>query len=96
MTLSDSTAQQLLEMFRTAGGGELIREAARVVFRELIEAEASEAVGAARYERSGSRRNERDGYRPRLLATQAGDLELRIPKLGKGSFMPSLLEPAGA
>ena len=93
MTLSDSTTRQLLETFRSAGGGELIREAARVVLQELIEAEATEAIGAARYERSDARRNERNGHRPRLLATQAGDLELKIPKLRKGSFMPSLLEP---
>ena len=29
----------------------------------------------------------------RLLTTQAGDIELRIPKLRKGSFFPSILEP---
>jgi hypothetical protein len=28
-----------------------------------------------------------------LLATKAGDVELRIPKLRKGSFFPSILEP---
>ena len=27
------------------------------------------------------------------MATQAGDVELRIPKLRKGSFFPSILEP---
>ena len=36
---------------------------------------------------------DRNGSRPRLLATQAGDIELRIPKLRKGSFFPSILEP---
>ena len=50
-------------------------------------------VGAARYERSESRVNERNGSRARLLATQAGDVELRIPKLRKGSFFPVILEP---
>jgi putative transposase len=33
------------------------------------------------------------GARPRLLSTQAGDVELRIPKLRKGSFFPAILEP---
>ena len=55
----------------------------RLVLQELIEAEATEAVGAGRYERSDARVNERNGHRPRLLATQAGDVELRIPKLRK-------------
>ena len=35
---------------------------------------------------------QRNGHRSRLLATTAGDLELRIPKLRAGSFFPSLLE----
>src|SRR5688500_14530147 len=64
-----------------------------MVLQELIEAEASEVVGAARYERSESRTNERNGARPRLLATKAGDVDLRIPKLRKGSFFPTILEP---
>jgi putative transposase len=36
---------------------------------------------------------ERNGTRPKLLATKAGDIELRIPKLRKGSFFPRILEP---
>jgi putative transposase len=36
---------------------------------------------------------DRDGSRARLVATQAGDIELRIPKLRKGSFFPAILEP---
>ena len=61
--------------------------------QELIEVEAAERVGAERYERSDTRTTERNGSRPRLLATQAGDVELKIPKLRKGSFFPSILEP---
>ena len=71
----------------------MIREAVELVLQELIEAEATEAIGAGRYERSEARMVQRNGHRPRLLATQAGDLELKIPKLRKGSFMPSVLEP---
>ena len=36
---------------------------------------------------------DRNGFRPRLIATQAGDIELRIPKLRTGSFFPAILEP---
>jgi transposase-like protein len=28
-----------------------------------------------------------------MLATQAGDIELRIPKLRQGSFFPEILQP---
>ena len=36
---------------------------------------------------------DRNGFRPRLIATQAGDIELRIPKLRTGSFFPAILAP---
>ncbi len=93
MTLSDTATAQLWESFRAGGGASLVREAVELVLQELIEAEAAEAIGAGRYERSEARVTERNGHRPRLLATQAGDVELKIPKLRKGSFFPSLLEP---
>ncbi len=35
----------------------------------------------------------RNGYRPKLLSTPAGDVEVGIPKLRTGSFFPELLEP---
>jgi putative transposase len=63
------------------------------VLQELVEFEAAGVIGADRYERSEDRVTERNGARPKLLATKAGDIELRIPKLRKGSFFPSILEP---
>ena len=77
MTLSDTDTAHLWETFRAGGGAELVRGAVRLVLQELIEAEATEAIGAGRYERSDARVNERNGHRPRLLATQASDVELR-------------------
>lgn len=93
MALSQSAVSELLEAFRTGEGVDLIRESVRMVMQELIEAEVTEHIGAARYERSEDRVTERNGARVRLLATQAGDIELRIPKLRKGSFFPVILEP---
>jgi putative transposase len=61
--------------------------------QELIELEATDVIGAKPYERTDSRVNERNGHRPRMLSTQAGDIELKIPKLSHGSFFPALLEP---
>ena len=93
MALSQSVVSELLDAFRAGEGVDLIRDAVRLVFQELIELEAAEEIGAGRYERTETRVTERNGSRPRLLATQAGDVELRIPKLRKGSFFPSILEP---
>jgi putative transposase len=93
MALSQSAASDLLEAFRAGDGVDLIRESVRIVLQDLIEAEATEVIGAGRYERTESRVNERNGARPRVLSTKAGDLELRVPKLRWGSYFPSLLEP---
>jgi transposase-like protein len=93
MTLSQSAVSDLLDAFRAGDGVDLIRESVRLVLQELIETEAAEVIGAERYERSDTRVTDRNGVRPRLLATQAGDVELRIPKLRKGSFFPTILEP---
>jgi putative transposase len=93
MALPQSALSELLDALRAGDGADLIRDAVRLVLQELIELEASERIGAARYERTESRVTERNGVRPRVLSTQAGDVELRIPKLRKGSFFPAILEP---
>ena len=81
MALSKSVASKLLEAFRAGEGVDLIREPVRLVMQERIETEASQQIGAGRYERTEARVTDRNGSRPGLVATQAGDVELRIPKL---------------
>jgi putative transposase len=63
-----------------------------LVLQALIEAEATEVIGAERHQRAETRTNQRNGVRPRLLSTKAGDVELSIPKLRRGSFFPAILE----
>ena len=55
MALSQSALSELLDAFRAGDGADLIRDAVRVVLQELIELEATERIGAARYERSDAR-----------------------------------------
>lgn len=93
MALPQSALSELLDAFRAGDGVDLIRDAVRVALQELIELEATERIGAEPYERTGDRVAERNGHRPRQLTTKAGDVELRIPKLRKGSFFPIILEP---
>ena len=81
MALSQSVLSELLDAFRSGEGVDLVRDAVQLVMQELIEVEATEQIGAARYERTDARTTDRNGSRPRLLTTQAGDIELRIPKL---------------
>jgi putative transposase len=93
MALPQSAVSELLEAFRAGDGVDLVRESVQLVLQELIEAEATEKIGAGRYERTSERITDRNGFRDRALTTKAGDLELRIPKLRRGSFFPSILEP---
>jgi putative transposase len=93
MALDQSVLSALLDAFQSGEGLDLIKESVRTVYQELIETELTSAIGAGLYERTDDRTNERNGHRPRLLATKAGDIGLAIPKLRKGSFLPSILEP---
>lgn len=83
MALPQSALSELLDAFRTGDGVDLIRDAVRLVLQELSELEATERIGAARYERSDTRVTDRNGARSRVLSTQAGDVELRIPSCAR-------------
>lgn len=92
MALSQSDLMRLLESIRAADGVEAIRVVCERILQELIEAEATEAIGAAPREHSSERTTWRNGHAERVLTSQAGDLDLKIPKVRTGSFFPSLLE----
>ena len=87
MALDESPLPELLDALRAGDGVNLIRDAVRLVMQELIELEATETIGAGRYERTDARTNERNGHRTRLLSTQAGDIELKIPIPGTLSWL---------
>jgi transposase-like protein len=70
-----------------------LRDILTVALQELIEAELTATIGASHGERTSDRITQRNGHRPKLLSTPAGDVELGIPKLRHGSFLPELLEP---
>ena len=71
---------------------DLVREMVTFLYQALIDAEATEQIGAEPHERSLTRTTRRNGTRPRKLSTKAGDVSIKIPKLRKGSFFPSILE----
>ena len=92
MALDQSALLEVLDALKAAEVDDRIRQAAETIYQALIEAELASVIGALPHERSSSRTGHRNGYRARVLASTAGDLELRIPKLRAGSFFPSLLE----
>src|SRR3954451_24221752 len=71
----------------------LLREMIGFAAQRLMELEAETACGAGHGERSESRTNLRNGCRDRDWHTRVGTVELRIPKLRKGSYFPGFLEP---
>src|SRR5213080_3658998 len=89
MTIEEVVKRVLLDEH-----ADVIREAAKAVAAEMMEAEVSELIGAELGERRpDDRATHRNGYRPRRWDTRAGEIELRIPKLRQGSYFPSFLQP---
>jgi putative transposase len=93
MALDESAASALLDALSVGEGTDFVRELAQWALQQLIEVEAADVIGADRWERDPGRVTHRNGHRPRVLSTKAGDLQLGIPKLRKGSFFPEILEP---
>lgn len=92
MALSHSDLLDLLDALKASDGVDMVRTALQTLLHELIEAEATAVIDAARHERTDSRTGQRNRHRPRTLTTTAGDVELAIPTLRAGSFFPCLLE----
>src|SRR6201984_3494683 len=72
---------------------DLLREMIGFAAHRLMELKVTALAGAEHGERSALRLVQRNGYRDRDWETRAGTVELRIPKLRKGSYFPGFLEP---
>ena len=72
---------------------DFLREMIGYGAQRLMELEVGGLTGAAHGEKSPERLAQRNGYRDRDWETRAGTVELRIPKLRKGSYFPFFLEP---
>ena len=88
------TTEEVVGYLLEGEGLDFLRESLAWVVQQLMEAEVSGLVGAARGERAPEERlTHRNGYRSRAWSTRAGELELAIPKIRRGSYFPSFLEP---
>ena len=90
MTKDSMAVQALLEKSADA---EFLRDMIGFAAQRLMDLEVGGLTGAAYGEKSAERLAQRNGYRDRDWETRAGTVELRIPKLRKGSYFPGFLEP---
>jgi putative transposase len=83
----------LRALLEKASDATFLREMIGFAAERLMALETESLCGAGHGERSADRRNQRNGYRDRDWETRAGTVELRIPKLRRGSYFPAFLEP---
>ncbi len=83
----------LRELLEKGSDTTFLREMIGFAAQRLMELETDGLCGAGHGERSEERINQRNGYRDRDWQTRAGTVELRIPKLRRGSYFPGFLEP---
>jgi transposase-like protein len=83
----------LCGLIENSDNADFLREMIGFTAQRLMELEVESQTGAAYGEKSAERLTQRNGYRDRSWETRAGTVELRIPKLRKGSYFPGFLEP---
>ena len=71
---------------------ELVRSSVEETLNELLDKEAAELTGAAKYERSEARQGYRSGHYERNLTTTSGDVTLKVPKLKGVGFETAIIE----
>jgi len=72
--------------------GEMVRDTVEETLNAMLDAEADLQVGAGRYERNEDRIDTRAGHYERSLDTQAGRVQLKVPKLRKLTFETQIIE----
>jgi transposase-like protein len=92
MTMTEDR-MALIELVEKQADGDLVREMLAFAAERIMEAEVEARTGAAKGARTPMREVQRNGYRDRDWDTRAGRIALEIPKLRKGSYFPSFLEP---
>ena len=83
----------LIELVEKDADNDLVREMLAFAAERLMEMEVEAATGAPKGVPSPVRSVQRNGYRSRGWETRAGRIDLAIPRLRRGSYFPSFLEP---
>ena len=84
------------DLIEKSTDGDWLREMIGFAAQRLMDLEIEGLCGAGFGERSDDQTNHRNGYRDRRWETRAGAVDLKIPKLRKGAYLPAFLEPRRA
>jgi putative transposase len=71
---------------------EIVRSTVEDTLNAMLDQEADQICGAKRYERCETRRDTRAGFYERKLQTQAGEVNLKVPKLRRLPFESAVIE----
>ena len=82
----------IVEGWQGLGEEDFLRRLVERVVQQVLEAEMTSFLGAGAYERNAERRGWRNGFKPRVLKTRVGKLELLVPKDREGQFQTELFE----
>jgi transposase-like protein len=94
--MADELRMALADLLRKAAAEpdtDVLREAVRMLAQALMELEVAQHLGAERHERTPERTGQRNGDRERDWDTRVGTVELRVPRIRDGGYVPALLEP---
>ena len=94
--MADDSMSLLETLRKVSADGEVdvLREGVRLLAQAIMEAEVSELTGLPKGERDPEHRlTHRNGYRDRRWDTRVGTIELDVPRVRDGSYLPSLLDP---
>jgi transposase-like protein len=83
----------LFELIEKRADVDFIREMLAFAADRLMGFEVAGATGAALGAKSPDRLAQRTGYRERAWDTRVGMIDLKIPRLRTGSYLPSFLDP---
>ncbi len=91
-TMTNAT-MALTELAEKGADVDVLRQMVQFMAQRLMEMDVEALCGAGYDEKSAERLNSRNGYRDRAWETRAGRVDLKVPKLRKGSYFPGFLEP---
>ncbi len=89
---TESTPLDLMIQVLDTHGFDGMAHALQILVNETMKIERSEVLGAQPYERTCERQGYANGFKPKMLNTRIGKLELQVPQTRGVEFYPKSLE----